>query len=422
MNTSTPSTASPSRLLPRDRLAELLDLAQSFRGWNRKQLADFIGRDPRNLIPNSGIPKLDLVIRLGHVLEWPIEQVVGFLQGEDAPGTVDQQVTAGESFDEVYDRSGVAHREGNFQITIELARHALSLATTHVQHMKSLNREAGGWDGLGRHKDAHAALHRALKHATGRTEIELLVRSNLANAHYSLWHLFEGRGVARDLIASLSNNPPKSHPGRIALAMSYYSRGHSYRRLLDAHPHGCRLLAQLSSTDLRRAHSEYLHIAELTGDSSYADIARTCLGGAMEAEVVLGQRRAEDVVGVFSDSLDEMIEPDSCTRADALEQCGWWCIFGCNVLLRHVPPSDERERFLAVFTNKADQIADHLGNWSLRERVVNLDFVRRIRSLAGKGEPLALDDTDMRAITGTMGRFDRFRPLGWQILRSSRVV
>ena len=53
----------------RIKLARLLGLAQSYRGWTRKELARSLGRDPTKLIPGSGIPKLDLVVSLAGVLD-----------------------------------------------------------------------------------------------------------------------------------------------------------------------------------------------------------------------------------------------------------------------------------------------------------------------------------------------------------------
>ena len=48
----------------RQRLEELLDLAQAYRGWNRKKLALALSRDASNLSPASGLPKLDFLVEL----------------------------------------------------------------------------------------------------------------------------------------------------------------------------------------------------------------------------------------------------------------------------------------------------------------------------------------------------------------------
>ena len=63
----------------RKRLERLLELAQAYKGWSRKELARTLGRDPTKLVPGTGIPKLDLVVELAGVLDWPVGDVAGFL-------------------------------------------------------------------------------------------------------------------------------------------------------------------------------------------------------------------------------------------------------------------------------------------------------------------------------------------------------
>ena len=81
-------------------------------------------------------------------------------------------------------------------------------------------------------------------------------------------------------------------------------------------------------------------------------------------------------------------------------------------------------RHMAVFTNKAIEIAEQLGNWSMRERAFTLEHFRRQQAdlAEARGQPWPLDDEDIRVITGTMGRFPSFREVGWQILRGAHVL
>ena len=63
----------------RHRLGQLLDLAQNYRGWTRKQLSAELGRDPTKLVPGSGVPKLDVIIALAKTLDWTLDDVVAHL-------------------------------------------------------------------------------------------------------------------------------------------------------------------------------------------------------------------------------------------------------------------------------------------------------------------------------------------------------
>ena len=115
----------------------------------------------------------------------------------------------------------------------------------------------------------------------------------------------------------------------------------------------------------------------------------------------------------------EVVNLDSNNAGDVLESYGWWCIFGCNIALRHISDERELQRLLALFTNKADEIAERLDNWAMRERV---DGHRRFVGWTGQETPLTIDTDDVRMITGTMGRFPQFRRTGWSMLESARVV
>ena len=65
---------------------------------------------------------------------------------------------------------------------------------------------------------------------------------------------------------------------------------------------------------------------------------------------------------------------------DELESFGWWCIFGCNVALRAERDERRVQSAMAIFTNKADEIAERLDHWAMRERVFTMEHTRRERS------------------------------------------
>ena len=72
--------------LRRRRLEQLLRLALAYKDCSRKELARVLGRDPTKLVPGTGLPKLDLVVELAGVLDWPVGDVVSFLwSNHDTP-------------------------------------------------------------------------------------------------------------------------------------------------------------------------------------------------------------------------------------------------------------------------------------------------------------------------------------------------
>ena len=85
----------------------------------------------------------------------------------------------------------------------------------------------------------------------------------------------------------------------------------------------------------------------------------------------------------------------------------------------HPPPPGDGADTAAI-----REIADRLGNWSLRERAFSLEHDRRTRLERSTGfDPeWVLDEEDVRTIAGTMGRFPSFRDTCWRILSQARIL
>ena len=135
-------------------------------------------------------------------------------------------------------------------------------------------------------------------------------------------------------------------------------------------------------------------------------------------------RPAEKALEELAAGLDDLVDNDSEIVGDRLESYGWWCIFGCNIALRHLTDERRLQQYMAVFTNKADEIANLTDNWAMRERVFTMQYTRweRASGATGFDIPHVIDLDDVRVITGTMGRFPTFRQTGWRILQSAQVV
>ncbi|MBT8208542.1 MAG: helix-turn-helix domain-containing protein [Acidimicrobiia bacterium] len=403
-------------------MGELLQLAQVYRGWSKRRLAKELGRDASNIIPDSGIPKLDLVVRLATALDWPVQDIADAL-GESTVVPRDQLRTH-ETFEQL-DRAAVrAHGEGRYADLVRLATRAFDAATTATERARACNRELGGHDGQGHYRQALECAQRALRETGMDLDWEMLIRSNLANAHYSLWELYEGKGVAGDVVDALKDSPDHSPISSIALATARYVRGNCLRRLIGFADARASTSAAQAIGELRQSSELFQSLATELSIDSYGGIANTCEGGIVEAEVALGQSEPVDALERYVNALDTLRSLDDCPKGDLLESYGWWCIFGCNVALRHVADPRKLQHYMAIFTNKADEIANHLGNWALRERVFTMEFARRQRfaDWTGVHTDWTIDQDDLQRMTGTMGRFPMFQKTGWEILRKAKIV
>lgn len=396
------------------RLEELIELAQAYRGWSRTDVARALRRDASKLIPESGVPKLDFVVHLADALDWPTDHVI------ETWSMTERVAREGDDFEALNASAFEAYQCGRFRDMVELGRRCYAAATCAEDRMRACNREAGGWQGLGRYRESIECVRRGLREHGVTVEDRLLLHGNLANIHYELHEPIEARGMATDIIACLGGREPTSLRGRLACAIAHYVRGGVLRRMIDVPGVDRLAVARQAKEDLVRAEADYARLADATALAVYHEISLSCRGGALEAQAFLGEIDADSVLAEFVGEL-EVTVVDSGLVGDALERRGWWCEYGCNVAMRHLANPHEQHRALAILTNKMHEIASRLGNWALWERVVSIDFARHAASGVDPRE-WTIDQEDVRVIAGTMGRFPHLFRTGWQILHNAVIV
>ncbi len=403
----------------RQRLHQLLDLARAARGWTRADLARALQRDPTRLYMDSGNPKLDFVISLAEVLEWPVGELIAALGAESA----EENGFAGPGFASLDAETMAAHRAGQYDRMVELAQKLFQAAETPEQRALACNREAGGWDGLGRYPKALDAVRRGLQQGAISQDLRLKLQGNLANAYYTLWDLIPALGVAKVLVEWHEANPAASIEQKKRPAFAYYVRGNTLRRMAAMEPENRKAHCLAAKPDLERSMAMYLDLASDLGNESLAGIANTCRGGLIEIDVELGGRTPEAAIEEILARLDVVVDLEDAPGGDWLESYGWWCIFGGNIALRHLK-GRRLQQVMAVFTNKALEIADRLDNWAMRERVFTMQYTLHEVMVEACDFDLefTIDDEDRRLIAGTMGRFPRFRGVGWRILQTAKLV
>ncbi|UCD74952.1 MAG: hypothetical protein JSV91_14335 [Phycisphaerales bacterium] len=411
----------------RRRLAQLLDLAQTYRGWTRKELARALRRDPTKLIPGSGIPKLDLVVDLAGVLDWPVGVVIGCMwNGNPAGSDGIGEAQPSADFESLDAASSQAYQQGKYTLMIDLAKQAYDVAETPQERARACNRQAGGWDGLGRYSKLRDAVQLGLQERSISPDFRRMLQVNLANAYYTLWSLTESGAVAQGLVNWFKENPAESVRDRIVHAFAHYVAGHTFRRLITQEPENATVLGFRAKEHLEISHDLHCRLSEELEIDAYSGIGNTCKGGIIEAEVELDQRDPDEALETIVDRLDAVVdvEDENAPVGPWLESYGWWCIFGCNIALRHLTDERRLQHYMAIFTNKADEIANRSDNWSMRERAFTMQYTRWQRAIDATGFeiPNVIDKEDVQLITGTMGRFPTFRETGWRILKTAKVV
>ena len=412
----------PHKPFPRkDRLEELLALAQTYRGWTLRELADVLGRDPHKLVPESGVPKLDLVMRLAEVLDWSVDQVARDLCGQsDTP----VEAPAAGDFKSLDRAAFEAYEQGRFDDVERLAEEAYRVAESPNERARALMRQIVAFDARGLYMQAMERAQKGLREVEASLEYHLSFRVNLANAHYTVGNIYEAEALSGSLVDWFSKNPMPSPLSQSTKAFAYYVRGSCHRCFAGLNLPNRLWHAQRAHEDLLTAERLFVEYAAQTKLETYAGYANVCQGAVLEVAPMLGLKPAEEVLETLMAGLDRVVTLAEMPRGAWLESWGWWCIFGCNVALRHIEDPDRLQTLMAIFTNKADEIAEYLGNWALRERVWTLELERRRKAEGSQAatEDWVMDSDDVRVVAGTMARFPEFREVGWQVLRSARRI
>lgn len=434
-----------------DRIARLIGLARSYRGWSAGRLDEALGRESRRAVPHSGNPKLDLVARLAEALEWDLGEVAEDLwDGDEAAGANatstavgrDDGGRRGATFAELDLRAQCEHRAGASE---EMRRTAIAMrAAARSGHERAVaaNRLAGAYDGRGRYGRVLACVREGLAERGVGSDVRLMLRVNLANANHALWNLDESRAIASSLLEDRAVREPANRLQRVAGAFCHLIRGHGHRRALQdlAHKEGApdraaaSELAQRAIDDLERAVERYEELARAYGDGQYEGLADMARGGIVEARVVAGALSEEDAIAEVIARLERSVAAEEAGLHEApavREAAGWWALFGANIALGSKDARgcgrarEDAARTIAICTNKASEIAEELDHWPMRERTLTLEWIRRedeARRERSRPTGWTLDEEDLRGLVGSMGRFPFFRPTGWRILDEAEIL
>ena len=409
-----------ANVVRRERLSRFVDLARVYRGWNKTELSAALGRDPTKLVPESGNPKLDLVVGIAEALDWTVGDVAESVWRE--PNGCSPEFENLEYL-ELNRMSLEAHRGGDWAGMLRITKAMSAKSQDGNQRALAMCGSSVAYDGMGRFSLALKSVQDGLCENGVSERVRIMLQTNLANSHYALWHLVEARSIANELIEQLEQSGRTSRLERSMCALARYVRGNARRRMLTTESSEMDTICRQARADLEAALEQYSRLAEEFQDDSYRGVANTCRAGLLEIDAASGALPPADAVQKIEDGLDAVIDPDAMPIGDQLESWGWWAIFGCNITLRHLD-GEELHHHMAICTNKAIEIAERLGNWSMRERAFTLEHFRRqqakMEGVPDQGWPL--DEEDIRVITGTMGRFPSFREVGWQILRGANVL
>lgn len=421
---SSVEAGSKEDLQRRQRLEKLLDLAAMYRGWSKRRLGEELSRDESKLVPASGNPKIDLLMSLSELLDWPVGDLVDTLwEGAAAKPSVAYE---GRSFEDLDLECVRLHDAGRYRDMIGVAQHMHTIATTGRERAIAKFREYGGWEGLGRYSKCVDVLREAMKERGVAATTRLLLRSNLAWSLFAQGHARDAFDVSASVIrdieefdGSVTETLTSTH------AFTFEVVGLCQRAFVSDDELNAAKWARRSLNSFQRAIQEYRGAASFQNrGSSYYD-AKCAIAefGILEANCFL--QRLDPSAALADIQLGVCDHPRSTPDASAEwadAEC-WGCIVGCTIALRHLPDR-EKSRVVAVLCEKGYELADRRDNWMLRQRIFEIDHSIRgfEASSLGVDREWVLDRDDVRVLVGTMGRYSGFRERAWAILNSATIV
>jgi hypothetical protein len=443
----------------RERITRMMGLAKVYRGWTSTQLADALGREPSRAVPATGNPQLDLLERLAEALDWETGDVADTLVRDDlaeddevadartpvpragptqrAPEIVrmDPRDLSHADFATLDAASQYAHRAGAYVEMRTIGLRMREIAANGRERATAANRLAGAYDGLGRYPRVLACVREGLAEGRIGDELRLMLTVNLAGVNYTLWNLQESYAIGRALREQFELSPAHGRIERVAEAFAASLAGHSLRRGLTRceSERACAEQAVRAEEQLVHAERLFAQLASDFDDLQYLGLANTARGGAIEARVASGRLSPQDAIEEIVERLGNAIDLARPATPHLVESWGWWGIFGANIAMRSgvdtghasLHERDDLERAMAICTNKAAEIAEHLNHWPIRERAFTIEWFRRQQVFRAKSHEVAawtLDTEDVRVLVGTMGRFPLFRTTGWAILKHAEFV
>lgn len=400
-----------------DVVTKFVRFARDYQGWSRSELARALGRDPTKIVPHSGNPKLDWIVRLAHVMDWPVGDLAEFfyasLPGSSgATSACDPCAIEGEIQD--------ALRLNETARLVTLGRRQYEASNDARTRARACLREAIGWaEAHGRFDRVIDAACRGLRESDATEEVRALLMVHLSAANLHLWNLDASRGLATELIDSLERaRGPMTTTLRLARASARVTRARaSLRRIEHADLPAAQLA--LEAADDCYAAGGICHELQCTRPdlSGRVDLlASLAKMGAMHSEALRGSCTKIDAAQAIMDGATER----------PYESRGWSCIHAAVLAMGSPSSGDEHaaRSDVAGSLRLASECAEASDVWPLRERVWTLESARRRGEATASSEahPWVLEVSDLRSLLGVMGRFPSFRPLGWQILESARIV
>lgn len=396
----------------RERLLQLQALARSYRDWSAKELAHALGRQPGRLVPESGMPKIDLIAGLASALDWPIDAVVDHIMaaaGQGAPERTEEPSGASVGdFQSLYEMAMRARATRQLDRAHLLATRALAAADQPDRRAAAYAVLALIEDARGCYLEAQRIINTALRLGGVQSGWRLFLEAILANIYFVRGDASLALGLSSSIIERSSAEQVPGPLDAVVRANAHWARGQVLRAAIPHRHHDAwRETARRARDDFQLAEQQCA-IAEAAASDApiyvggFIDSIRAI---ALELEPIAGNLTAESAI----DRMLSIARGASAGEGGLSESKAWAALAIANTARRFVRDEYQRRGLLEVASLTLRAHAIETNNWFFAHCHLEIEAERR-RTLANIGGALrSLDPVEARLVTGVLGQIDAAR-------------
>ena len=388
----------------RERLEELQALARTYRNWSVKELAIALGRQPGRLVPESGMPKIDLVVALAKALDWPIDAVVDHLVKPEASGRSGGGVVATDAsadFGTLYSASLQRRLERDYFEAIRLAVRAGAVADNPTRRAAACVIESDSHEASGSYLEAMRCLRAASQFDGVELSWRLLVDAKIANVMFMQGSRTQAIGIASSVI-DYAAQAAESHVASLAKALALWARAHALRASIPIRNFDAwRPLAVSAESDFHAAIAlaDDLRASNLGYEIRNLTFAPAIDVALLELRAVLQPANAADCVT----RLLEIVREGGDVSPGVGERKAWAAIALANTAKRTVADDMQLWGMLELSSAALRAHAAATSNWYFAHQHLELDSERRRRLGSLAHGARTLDATEAKLVAGVLG-------------------
>lgn len=406
MTEDSSTTEAAREALARVRLEELQALARTYRNWSVKELALALGRQPGRLVPESGMPKIDLVVALAKALDWPIEAVVEHLVKPDAGprgdgSGADSAKNFGKDFASLYNASLDKRLHRDYFEAIRLAVRAGSVADTPTRRAAANVIESDAHEACGSYLEALRCLRAGAQIDGVDLPWRLLIDSKIANILFMQGNRTQAIGIASSVL-DYTARIEADHVAHLSRALAHWARGHALRASIPfANFEVWKPLADSAEEDFASCAdiAEELRASEHGYGDRNLTFATSIEVGLLELRAVKSPESAGPVLA----RLLEIVREGGDVSPGVSERKAWAAIALANTAKRTSADDMQLWGMLELASAALRAHAAATSNWFFAHQHLEIDSERRRRLGSLAHGSRVLDATEAKLVAGVLG-------------------